>query len=198
MINGKRKKVIKKMRKLNAIKRTVNYGLTILIGFNLFVGCEDREYYEEDSVYYEDELCYNISFQVGLPLDINAYYHLEMDRSNWQTIHKVSGLVTDDDNNFVESFWMEWESNLYWYLGDTLGYIVTQYLNDNATYVSVDTSDMIGFDGMEVPTSNVISYRNRYGELYNMIAPVKSMIGDTLTLTAFWYEGEQSFGIGLD
>ena len=198
MINGKRKKVIKKMRKLNAIKRTVNYGLTILIGFNLFVGCEDREYYEEDSVYYEDELCYNISFQVGLPLDVNGYYHLEMDRSNWQTIHRVSGLITDDDNNFVESFWMEWESNLYWYLGDTLGYIVTQYLNDNATYVSVDTSYMIGFDGMEVPTSNVISYSNRYGELYNMIAPVKSMIGDTLTLTAFWYEGEQSFGIVLD
>ncbi len=182
---------MKKMRKLNAIKKLVNYGLIILIGVSLFVGCEDR-------AYYEDESCYNISFQVGLPLDINGYYHLEMDRSNWQTIHKVSGLVTDDDNNFVESFWMEWESNLYWYLGDTLGYIVTQYLNDEAIYVSVDTSYMIGFDGMEVPTSNVISYSNSYGELNNMIAPVKSMIGDTLTLTAFWYEGEQSFGIVLD
>ena len=121
-----------------------------------------------------------------------------MDRSNWQTIHRVSGLITDDDNYFVESFWMEWESNLYWYLGDTLGYIVTQYLNDNATYVSVDTSYMIGFDGMEVPTSNVISYSNRYGELYNMIAPVKTMIGDTLTLTAFWYDGQRSFDIVLD
>ena len=97
-----------------------------------------------------------------------------------------------------EAQWVEWESDLYWYLGDTLGYIVTQYLNDEAIYVSVDTSYMIGFDGMEVPTSNVISYSNSYGELNNMIAPVKSMIGDTLTLTAFWYEGEQSFGIVLD
>ena len=198
MINGKRKKVIKKMRKLNAIKRTVNYGLTILIGFNLFVGCEDREYYEEDSVYYEDELCYNISFQVGLPLDINGYYHLEIDRGTWQTLHRVSGVITDNDYNFVENFWMEWDSDLYWVLGDTLGYIVNRYLNNSGVYVSVDTSYIIGFNGMEVPTSNIISYSNSYGEFNNMIAPVKSMIGDTLRLTADWYYSKETIEIVLD
>ena len=182
---------MKNMKKVNVIKKLVNYGLITLAGFSLFIGCEGRPHYE-------DEYCYNISFQVGLPLDANGYYHLEMDRNNWQTLHRVSALITDEDNNFVESFWMEWDSNLYWYLGDTLGYIITQYLNDEATYVSVDTSYMIGFDGMEVPTSNVISYSNSYGELNNMIAPVKSMIGDTLTLTAFWYEGEYNFEIVLD
>ena len=93
---------------------------------------------------------------------------------------------------------MEWESDLYWYLGDTLGYVITQYLNDNIVYVTVDTSYMIGFNGMEVPTSNRLSYSNSYGQLNNMIAPVKSMIGDTLRLTARWYDGEETFNIVLD
>jgi hypothetical protein len=31
-----------------------------------------------------------------------------------------------------------------------------------------------------------------------MIAPVLSMVGDTLTLTAYWYDGERSFDIVLD
>ena len=137
------------MRKLNEIKRTVNYGLTILIGFNLFVGCEDREYYEDEGYHGdEDELCYNISFQVGLPLDINGYYHLEIDRGTWQTLHRVSGVITDNDYNFVENFWMEWDSDLYWVLGDTLGYIVNRYLNNSGVYVSVDTSYIIGFNGI--------------------------------------------------
>ena len=182
---------MKKMKKTNVIKKLVSYGLITLIGFNLFVGCEDRNYYEKES-------CYTITFQVGLPLDNNGYYHLEMDRSNWQTLHRVSAFIVDEDSNFVESFWMGWESNLYWYLGDTLGYIVTQYLDDNVTYVSVDTSYMVGFDGQEVPTSNQISYSNGDGEVNNMIAPVKSMIGDTLRLTANWYDGEVTLGIVLD
>jgi hypothetical protein len=179
------------MKKLNVIKKLVNYGLITLIGFNIFTGCVKLEPYQEDY--------YDMSFQVGLPLDMNGYYHLTLDRTKWQTLHRVSGVVTDQDNNFVEFFWVEWDSDLYWYLGDTLGYVITQYLNDMATYVSVDTSYMVGFNGMEVPTSNMISYSNSYGEINNMIAPVQSMIGDTLTLRAYWYEGgKRSFKIVLD
>ena len=58
--------------------------------------------------------------------------------------------------------------------------------------------NMFGFDGMEVPTSNMISYSNKSGEFNNMIAPVRSMIGDTLTLTAIWYNSEKDFKIVLD
>ena len=58
---------MKRMRKVNVIKKLVKYGLITLVGFSLFVGCEDREYYEE-------ELCYNISFQVGLPY---AWYKIQ-------------------------------------------------------------------------------------------------------------------------
>ena len=93
---------------------------------------------------------------------------------------------------------VEWESDLYWYLGDTLGYIVTQYLSSEAQYVSVDTSYMIGFNGLEVPTSNSYSYSNSYGQVSNMIAPVQSMIGDTLRLRAGWYGGSKTFNIVLD
>ena len=57
---------------------------------------------------------------------------------------------------------------------------------------------MIGFSGMEVPTSNRASYSNGNGEINNMIAPVKSMVGDTLFLTAEWFDGYQIWGIVLD
>ena len=183
---------MKNMKKVNVIKKLVNYGLISLLGFNLFIGCTIHEL--APSVTEE----YSIDFQMNLPLDLNGYYHLTLDRTEWQTLHRVEGVVTDGYDNLVEAFWVEWESNLYWYLGDTLGYIITQYLNDKCTYVSVDTSYMVGFNGMEVPTSNRISYSNSYGQINNMIAPVLSMVGDTLTLTAYWYDGERSFDIVLD
>ena len=183
---------MKRMRKVNVIKKLVNYGLNTLVGFSLFIGCTIYEL--APSVTEE----YSIDFQIGLPLDLNGYYHLTMDRTNWQTTHRVSGVVTDGYDNFVEVFWMEWESDLYWYLGDTLGYIVTRHLTDSGTYVGVETSYIIGFNGQEVPTSNMVSYSNSYGQFNNMIAPVQSMVGDTLTLTANWNGGKRSFNIVLD
>ena len=133
-----------------------------------------------------------------LPIDSNGYYHLTIDRSSWQTLHRVSASVNNTDGIPIEFFWVEWESDLYWYLGDTLGYVVNQYLTDSGNYVSVDTSYMVGFNGQEVPTSNTVSYSNSSGELNNMIAPVRSMIGDTLQLTAIWYNSEKTFGIVLE
>ena len=168
----------------------VKYGLTILIGFNLFTGCvhvvssETEEYY--------------VTFNMRLPLDLNGYYHLTLDRSNWQTFHRVEGVATDNNDNFVQGFWVEWDSDLYWVLGDTLGYIINRYLNNSGVYVSVDTSYIMGFSGVQVPTTNVVSYSNGYGQLNNMIAPVLSMVGDTLILTAVWWDGQRSFSIVLD
>jgi len=65
-------------------------------------------------------------------------------------------------------------------------------------YVSYDTTYLTQFDGMEVATSNMISYSNSNGELNNMIAPVRSMVGDTMKLTARWYDGKKDFYIILD
>ena len=182
------------MKKVNVIKKLANYGVIVLVGFSLiFSGCQIDPYYSNDEC-----VCYDVTFNIRLPLDMNGYYHLNLDRTTWQTLHRVEGVVNDNDGNMVEAFWVEWESNLYWYLGGTLGYIVTQYLNNSATYVSVDTSYMIGFSGMEVPTSNSISYSNSYGKINNMIAPTQNMVGDTLVLTAYWFDGKRSFNIVLD
>ena len=41
---------------------------------------------------------------------------------------------------------------------------------------------------MEVPTSNVTSVSNADGEVSNMIAPVRNMIGDTLVLNFFYFD----------
>jgi hypothetical protein len=180
------------VNKVKEIKKLVSYGLITLIGFNLFIGCEDV------ILASESKSTESISFDMRLPVDSNGYYHLNVDRNNWQTLHRVSGSVLTEEESPIESFWIEWESDLYWYLGDTLGYIVNRNFTSNGNYVSVDTSYMVGFNGMEVATSNIISYSNSNGEINNMIAPVQSMIGDTLTLTAIWYNSEKNFKIVLD
>ena len=185
---------MKRMKKLNVIKKLVNYGVISLIGFNLFTGCVKLvPDLSED---------YEIKFQVGLPLDQNGYYHLTLDRNEWQTLHRVSGVVTSinevGDEVFVEAFWVAWESNLYWYLGDNSCYIGHYGYTDQWVKVAFDTTYIVPFSGLEVPTSNSYSYSNSYGQVNNMIAPVLSMVGDTLTLRAEWYDGVRTFNIVLD
>ena len=145
----------------------------------------------------ENNESYTVEIDARLPVDAYGYYHLTLERNNWQTVHRVSGHVSSD-GYAVENFWVEWDSNLLWYLGDTLGYIVNQYLNDSGVYVSVDTSYIVGFDGMEVPTSNSISYSNSSGEINNMIAPVRSMVGDTMRLRYSYFNGMDSILIVLE
>ena len=164
--------------------------LSLLLSLVIF-GCDGENSLSSETTEYK------VTVDVRLPVDTNGYYHPTIDRDEWQTLHRVSGTVSSD-GYAVENFWVEWESNLYWYLGDTLGYIINRNFNNNGLYVSVDTSYIVGFDGMEVPTSNMISYSNRYGEINNMIAPVRSMIGDTLVLTAIWYNSEKSVEIVLE
>jgi len=80
-----------------------------------------------------------------------------------------------------------------------LGYIINrEFSTYTGQYVSRDTTYMIGFNRRVVPTTNKVSYSNSNGELNNMIAPVQTMIGDTLVLTANWYDGSATFKIVLD
>ena len=163
--------------------------LSVIFSLLLLVSCEDNR--GEDRVA-------SLSFDLRLPEDGNGYYHLKIDRFNWQTLHRVSANVTSNDYP-VEGFWITWYSSMYWYLGDTLGYIVNRDFSVyQGRYVTRDTSFMIGFSGMEVPTTNATSISNGDGEINNMIAPVRSMIGDTLYLTAEWFDGFTTFGIVLD
>ena len=172
----------KKIKILKLIKNT-------LIGsFLLLVGCSNPISSDEYA---------KLSFDMRLPKDSNGYYHLTIDGGKWQTIHRVSGSIREDGFG-VENFWVEWESNLYWYMGDTLGYVVKRGLTDNLEYVSYDTVYITGFNGMEVPTSNQTSYSNSRGEINNMIAPIQTMVGDTMKLTASWHDGSMDFYIVLE
>ena len=157
----------------------------LLVGSILFlIGCEDTITESEPFI---------MSWDARLPIDENGYYHLTMNRDTWQTTHRISGQASG------ENLMVNWESDLYWVLGDTLGYIVKSGYTDEWQYVSYDTVYVTGFSGEEVRTTNWTSYSNSNGEINNMIAPVRSMIGDTLNVGAYLdYELVEVFSIVLD
>ncbi|MBC8421954.1 MAG: hypothetical protein H8E03_00880 [Pelagibacteraceae bacterium] len=156
--------------------------LKLLISLNsvlfLLIGCEpfDRPQWESP------EIIWNVDTR--LSKDSNDYYHLTLDVTRWQTLHRFSGsVVMKEGKSPIEGNRFEWESSHYWYLGDTLGYIVKRGLTDNLEYVSYDTVYVTGFNGMEVPTINPASYSNSGGEFNQMFGPVRSMRGDTVKVT---------------
>ena len=111
--------------------------------------------------------------------------------------------VRDINDVPLEVLKVHWESSHYWYLGDTLGYIVNRYLTTEGVYVSVDTSYVVGFNGMEVPTINPASYSNGEGEVNTMFAPVRTMKSDTVTIRMYFWNNDyklvdESFYIVLD
>ena len=81
-----------------------------------------------------------------------------------------------------------WESNLFWELEDTLGYYIHRGLTDDLEYVSYDTTYVMRFEGTLVPTYDITSVSSEDGEVSNMIAPVKSMVSDTLILSWYFFD----------
>ena len=161
------------------------------------VGCDDSSFLLEpvdDSIVEETENrvdVYLFDKSPNLDLDNNGYYHLDINMGSWQTLHRISGFITDSTSaNPVVNSRVEWESSHYWTLGDTLGYFIRRGLTDDLVYVNVDTSYVIGFSGMEVPTINPASYSNSDGEVNTMIAPVQSMIGDTMTVRMYFWNNK--------
>ena len=132
---------------------------------------------------------FQVTLNPRLPEDSNGYYHLTINRNNWQTIHRIDGNVYDKNNYPVEFVRFKWESDLYWYLGDTLGVIYHVGLTDQYVYVTYDTTYIIGFDGFVVPTINPASYSTGNGEFSQMTGFVRSMIGDTTTITLSYFNG---------
>ncbi len=151
----------------------------------LLVGCEESTRWVERTP--------QITYDMRLPIDINGNYHLTIDRTKVQTLHRVDAYVGDDYGP-IEAHRVEWESNLYWFVGDTLGYVIKRGLTDDLVYVSYDTTYITYFNGYEVPTTNEVSYSNIFGNVSNMIAPTKTMVGDTLKLTS----NNLTFNIVLD
>ena len=150
-----------------------------------FWSCEgegDEETVQQST--YNFDLIYE---NTGITKDENDYFHLTINRNSWQTLYRVRGIVYKDDMP-TENMKFHWQSNLYWELGDTLGYYIHRGLTDDLEYVSYDTTYITGFNGMEVPTSNSVSVSGSSGEVSNMIAPVRSMVGDTLVLDYYYFD----------
>ena len=155
--------------------------LLLPILFLIYWGCEDQTNDNNDENV--DEIEFNL--EPRLDQDVNGYYHLQLNPSSFQTLHRLSGhIYLNGEPLDVMKFY--WESSHYWMLGDTLGYIVHQGLTDDLIYVSYDTTYITGFDGMEVPTVNSSSHTNKSGEANTMFAPVWSMRGDTVDVFAKW------------
>lgn len=127
-------------------------------------------------------------FQIYAPMPIsNGYYYLTLEDNNWQTLQRITGHVSAVTNDY-DLARVYWSSSHYWVIGDTLGYIVHQNntLNDNGyLYMNNDTSYVTWFNGSEVPVVNGTSYSTMSGEINTMFAPVQSMRGDTVTVSAY-------------
>jgi len=121
-----------------------------------------------------------------MPTDANGYYHLTLQNDSWQTLQRITGQVSAVINEY-DLTRVYWSSSHYWVIGDTLGYIVHQNntLNDDGyLYMNNDTSYVTWFNGTEVPVVNGASYSTMDGEINTMFAPVQSMRGDTITISA--------------
>jgi|TARA_Y100000310_G_scaffold86206_1_gene83058 hypothetical protein len=184
---------------LNNVK-ILNSIIFIFVTTFLLNGCEDG-WDPHVGINNIDEL--EISINPRLNKDDNGYYHLSLNNDKWQTLHRFSGEVLADSEP-LDVFKVNWESSHYWYIGDTLGYIVKrQFSSYTGDYVYYDTLYVHHFDGMEVPTINPASYSNSDGEINTMFAPVKSMVGDTVKVWVYWFDYDYeeyrlSFEIVLD
>ena len=155
----------------------------------IFIGCENFTTNNDNN---EDEIEAVFNLDPRLDQDDNGYFHLELDPTSFQTIHRISGHIYGDGEPLdVVRFY--WESSHYWILGDTLGYIVNIGLTDQMVYVSIDTSYIIGFEGFEVPTINCCSYSNSEGEVNTMFAPVWTMRYDTVLVSVGYLNYNYNF-----
>ena len=178
--------------------------IAIILSVFSFTGCENPVYEDitfpdggDGNVFIygdttesdiEDTLS-SVTFSLLLDLDIdgNGFYHLPIDTTKWQTLHRLTSVVTRDSVG-VNVIKVSWHSNHYWLIGDTLGYMIQNTGSEDLWYVGYDTTYITWFSGFEVPIVNGSSYSDMHGEVNTMIAPVKSMIGDTVTIGYSYFD----------
>ena len=155
----------------------------LFISVLIYWGCEDNknDNNDDDNV---DVIVFNL--EPRLDQDVNGYYHLELNPSSFQTLHRLSGHIYLNDEP-LEVMKFQWVSSHYWMLGDTLGYIVHQGLTDDLIYVSYDTTYITGFSDFLVPTINSSSYSNSEGEVNTMFGPVWTMRSDTIMVSVGYF-----------
>ena len=105
-------------------------------------------------------------------IDNDGVYELQL-RDTWQTTHPIDFLVKDR-RSVVEYADIDFKSNLYWSLDDTIGYFEHQDLTDDMEYNTYGTSYVIGGNLHDlVPTTNYSEfdkfrwYNKKYDNPFN-------------------------------
>ena len=191
------------LKNLGIVKKIISTAI-ILSAFS-FIGCENPVY--NDIVIESEDIGVHIygsdtdtteiaedtlssvvlNLLLDLELDGNGFYHLPIDTTKWQTLHRLTSVVTRDSVG-VNVIKVSWYSNHYWLIGDTLGYMIENTGSDDLWYVGYDTTYITWFNGFEVPVVNGASYSDMHGEVNTMIAPVKTMRGDTISIGYSYYD----------
>ena len=120
-----------------------------------------------------------IEIEHNLPV-IDGVPTLTLNQNMWQNIHYIDFKVTLDGRP-AEYSSFSFNSNLFWFIGDTNSYGKKNCL-DCSMYTIGDHSENIHDP---VPTSNYRSLTDSDGETRNAIAPVSIMKGETYKL---WWD----------
>jgi len=153
-----------------------------IISMLLLVSCDDGIYVDPFT-----DTNYELAVNPRLPMDNNGYYHLELNDKSIQTIHRLSGKLTKDGKEPYPPEKVFWESSHVWTLTDSIGYVVRRVIDSRGRWSNVDTLVIRGFNGQIVPTINCCSYSGTGGEINAVIAPIREMRGDTMTVRAWFY-----------
>ena len=176
---------------LNIKKSLTKITLTVISLF--LIGCE----LEPQPIEYDFEL-----YGESLSLDENGFYHFDLsDGIIYNGITSRTKFVVNTNNPNIQK--VGFVASHYWYVGDTLGYVVSRGLTDDFVYVSYDTSYVTWFNGFEVPVINGASY-TKNSLAYSWAAIPFSMIGDTIYIKASyfdeyeWLKYEETIGVIME
>jgi len=166
------------------VKETLTLLVTSLTLITSLISCEEIQV--SQSVSSEDDIEIVFIVEPRLDQDENGYYHLELNPSTFQTLHRLSGHIYRNGIP-LDVMKFNWESSHFWMLGDTLGYFIHRGLTDDLEYVSYDTTYITGFSDFIVPTINCCSYSNSDGEVNTMFGPVWTMRSDTIMVSVGYF-----------
>lgn len=143
----------------------------VIIVMVVMVSCTNEELYTEQIP--------TLELDGRLPMDENGYYHLKLNPTTNQTIHRITGKVL----NTTEPTKVSWDSNLYWWIlkGERVVNITKTYINyftGELTYVNLPP--LTNWQDVMVPTINSSSYVDDNNEINTVIAPIFGMRYDTL------------------
>lgn len=169
--------------------------IIVLISTLFLFGCIEKE----DEILPQKNYTISIDSvlnQIGtksLEIDKNGYYHLKLLPIPKQQVYRITGKVLSNGKEPNIPLYIDWESNLFWYIreGESIFNIAKSYINYyTGQFTIVSLPPLVSNKTEIVPTINKTSVSGTGGRINTMIAPIGSMIGDTMIVKA--YNSEQN------